>query len=169
MFRLEFLHEVVVICNDSVVHDSDAFLGVEVRMGVDVGLVSMGSPSGVADGDLVVVSAHSLHLHALDAIASEAVRGSEFSQIKFSLALFILRDRYHSTGVVASAFEDLETLDANWTSLVLVAKVADDTAALVGFGLLLSLVVHPKHAAEEKRGRAGQITLVVLKLCKLQS
>ena len=92
MFRFKFCQKVVIVGNNSIVNNSDSLLVIEVRMSIDVSLVSVSGPPGVTNAYLVIVTRHSLHEHALDAIAAKSVRGGKLGQDKFRVPFLILRD-----------------------------------------------------------------------------
>ena len=63
-------------------HEGDSLSVVEVRVSVDISLVAVGRPSGMADCDLVIVSLKAFNCHPLDAISAEPVAASKFSRYK---------------------------------------------------------------------------------------
>ena len=131
--------QLVVVANDSVVHDCDAPAMIEMWMRINVRLVSMGRPASMSDGDIVVVLRCTLHGHALDAVATESVRAGELSAYPDGFVLFILGNRDNSTGVISATFQYLQALDADGSRLGSVTKVANDATALVCLGLTRGL------------------------------
>ena len=118
-------------------HYCDSTSVIEMGMCIDVSLVSVRRPSCMSNRNLMVMLGCTLHNHTLDAVATEAIRAGELGQDPLGLSLLILVDRGDTTGVIASALENLKTLDANWSSLWSISNVADDTAALIFICLAL--------------------------------
>ena len=151
LFQLNL--ELVVVADDAVVDDGDSATVIEVRMGIDVRLVTMSGPSRVPDRHVVIMLCRTLHRHALDAISTESVRTGKLSADPLGLVLLVLGNRDDSAGVIAATLQDLQALDANRTGLRPIPKIAYNSAAFVrllaGSGHFKMLV--QEQAAKEKR------------------
>ena len=73
MLLLQLGLKLVIITNDAVVDDSDATGMIKVRVRIHVRLVTMSSPAGVPDGDVVVVFRGAMDADTLDTIATKAI------------------------------------------------------------------------------------------------
>lgn len=73
VYLVQFCFKLVVVCNDSIVNQSDSVLMVEMRVSVYVSFVTVGGPSRMTNSNAVIVSGSSFYCHAFDAIASKPV------------------------------------------------------------------------------------------------
>ena len=80
----EFGLELEIVRNNTVMHQRDSLLVIKVGMGVRVSLVSVSRPTGVTDPDKVVMLTLTFELQSFNAVASKAIGGSEFVDLKFS-------------------------------------------------------------------------------------
>ena len=92
----------MVVSNDSIVDDGDAASMVEVRMRIDIGLVTVSSPPSVPNSNVFIMLSRTLNSHALDAVASEAIRASKLGHRPLRLLLFIVVDGDNAAAVVAT-------------------------------------------------------------------
>ena len=123
--------KLVVVPYDAIVHDGDSSTMIEVWMSIDVRLVTMCGPSSVPDSHVVIVLCGTLNRHALDAVTTESVRASKLSADPLGLILLVLGNRNNAAGIVAATFQNLQALDADWSCLRPISKVAHNTAAFV--------------------------------------
>ena len=117
-------------------YERDTSSMVKMWMRVDICLVTVSGPASMADSHIVIMLCGSLDGHAFDAITAKSVRAGEFSADPDCLVLFIFSNRDDTAGVISATFQDLQTLDAYWSSLGPITKVANDATALVGLSLL---------------------------------
>lgn len=129
LFQLHL--KLVVVSNDAIVHDGDSSTMIEVWMSINVRLVTMCGPSSVPDSHVVIMLCSTLNRHALDAVTTESVGASKLSADPLGLILLVFGYRNDATGVVAATFQDLKALNADWSGLRPISKVAHNTAAFV--------------------------------------
>ena len=135
----QLVFQLMVISNDAVVDYSDAPLVIEVRMSIDISLVTVRGPTRMSDRHIVVVLCSTLYSHPLDAVTTKAIRASKLSDAPLRVAFFVAGNRGDTAGVVPSTFQNLQTLDTNGTRLWTISEVSNDTAALVSLLCLLIL------------------------------
>ena len=131
MLLFQLYLKLVVVPDDAIVHDGDSSTMIEMRMSIDIRLVTMRGPSSVPDRHVMIMLRGTLHRHALDAVTTESVRASKLSTDPLSLILLVLGNRNDAAGVVAATFQDLQALDADWSCLRPISKVAHNTAAFI--------------------------------------
>ena len=135
----QLVFQLMVISNDAVVDYSDAPLVIEVRMSIDISLVTVRGPTRMSDRHIVVVLCSTLYSHPLDAITTKAIRARKLSDAPLGVAFFVTSNRGDTAGVVPSTFQNLQTLDTNGTCLWTITEVSNDTTALIGLLCLLIL------------------------------
>jgi len=128
MVLLEGELELVVIWDNSVVDECNSLFVVEVRVGIHVSLVSVSGPPGVPDANKMVMLSFAFKLQPLDAVSSESVSGCEFVHLELSAFLI---DRDNPTWIVSSWLKNVQAIDADITSLLLVSNISNDAAALI--------------------------------------
>ena len=131
MLLTEFCFQFVVVANYAVVHNSDSPSMVEMRMRIHISFVTVSGPPCVSNAYVVIMLRSALYSHALDAISTEPIRASKLSEDPLWFVLLVTRDRDNTTGVIASGFEDLKALDADWAGLRSVADVANYATAFI--------------------------------------
>ena len=104
---------------------------VEMRMRIHISLVTVSGPPCVSNAYVVIMLRSALDSHALDAITTESIRASKLGEDPLWFVLLIPSDRDYATGVIASGFEDLKALNADWAGLWSVADVANDATAFI--------------------------------------
>ena len=121
----------MVVANDAVMDNSDSPSMVEMRMCINISLVTVSGPPCVSNAYVVIMLRSALDSHALDAITSEPIAASKLGEDPLRFVLLVTRDRDYTAGVITSGFEDLQALDADRASLRSVADVAHDAAAFI--------------------------------------
>ena len=71
MLLSQLFLELVIVTNNAIMHEGDAAAMIEMWMSIEVGLVTMGCPSCMADSDIMVMPGGALHAHTLDAVTAE--------------------------------------------------------------------------------------------------
>lgn len=99
----EFILKLVVVSNNSIVDNSDSTAMIEVRMRINISFITVGGPTSMADCDVVIMFGGSLDTHTLDTISTKAIWTCKLGRAPLCLILFVMGDRYNTTGVVASA------------------------------------------------------------------
>ena len=121
----------VVVANDAVMDNSDSPSMVEMRMCINISLVTVSGPPCVSNAYVVIMLSSALNGHSFDAISTEPIRASKLSEDPLRFVFLVTRDRDYTAGVIASGFEDLKALDADRAGLRSVADVAHDAAAFI--------------------------------------
>ena len=122
----------MVIADDAIVDQANAVFVIEVRVRINICLISMGCPPCVPDSDVVVVQVSTHYRDSFDAVAAKPVGAGEFCLDEHWLSSFrVICNRYNTAAVVAAGFQNLEALDADRTRFFLRSEVPDNSTALV--------------------------------------
>lgn len=109
-------------------NNGDSFLVVKVWMSIGISLLAMCSPSGVSNGQILVMAVFGLVFQPLYAISAISVQGCVF--IAFELFCFRV-DADDPAGIIAPGFKNRKPIDTDLPGVLLVPDVADYPAALV--------------------------------------
>lgn len=141
---LELLFELEIVRDDTVVDERDSLLMVKVRMGIHIGFVTVGCPSSMADTYEAIVILPAFEIKPLDTITTKPIARGVLIELEFAS---IWANRDNAARVITSGLKNVQSIDANISSLLLITKISNNTAALIGFLLLLQ-VVHIRHHTE---------------------
>ena len=141
VFLLELLSQTVVVGDDTVVDQRNSLLVVKVRMSVHIGFVTMGRPSSMADTNETIVILPTLKIKSLDAITTKSITGCELVEPELPSRW---ADRDYAARVITSGLKNVQSINANISSLLLITKISYNAAALVSLLLLLE-IVHVSH------------------------
>lgn len=150
VFLLELLFQLEVVRDDAVVDQSNSLLMIKVRMSVHIGFVTMGRPSSMADTNETIVILPTLKIKSLDAITTKSITGGKLVEPELP-SRWAYRD--YAARIIPSGLKNVQPINANVSSLLLITKISYNAAALVSLLLLLEIV----HVSHHTKGSAQHL------------